>query len=84
MPDFLRAYVILQLQALELNPTLLSERSHFPFREGCQVFSFDYDRDEKRYFVNVLFQYENDEETLHVSDVPWQVAENWWGKDGDA
>src|SRR5947209_4639972 len=80
MPSALRPYVIQQLKALELNPSLLSKRSHFPYREQCQVFSFDRDEGGKRYFINVLFQYGADEQTLHVSDITCQGVTDWWGK----
>jgi hypothetical protein len=86
MPPAVARYAIAQLRNLEVDPTLLSRASHFPFREKCQIFSFDYDHDGKRYFVNVLFQYGADEQTLFILDAPWQEASEWWEEpedDGD-
>ncbi|MDB5323020.1 MAG: hypothetical protein JWN40_4651 [Phycisphaerales bacterium] len=78
MPLAVARYTLLQLQNLQEFPTSLSVRSHFPFREKCQLFSFDYDWEGRRYFINVLFQYGMDEMSLFVLDAPWQVAEEWW------
>jgi hypothetical protein len=78
MPPPVSIYTLSQLANLERNPTALSEPSHFPFREKCQIFSFDYDFQGKRYFFNVLFEYGADEQTLFLSDIAWQVAEQWY------
>jgi hypothetical protein len=83
MPRRVALHAIAQLRSLEANPTLLSGRSHFPFREKCQIFSFDYDHEGQRYFVNVLFQYDADEETLHIADIAWQAVDEWWEETGD-
>ena len=81
MPRSVARYVIAQLRNLESDPTLLSRASHFPFRLQCQLFSFDYDHLGQRYFINVLFQYGADEETLHILDAPWQAVTEWWESD---
>jgi hypothetical protein len=85
MPERVAQYVLLQLAELEKSPTALSRPSHFPFRLQCQLFKFDYDYDGKRYFINVLFQYGADEESLYILDAPFQAAESWWdfGDDDD-
>jgi hypothetical protein len=74
MPAPVARYTLAQLKNLEADPTLLSRPSHFPFRQKCQIFSFDYDHAGQRYFVNVLFQYAADEESLEILDAPWQVV----------
>src|SRR5260221_11825370 len=76
--DRVRQYVMAQLINLENDPALLSHRSHFPWREQCQVFSFDYDYGARRYFINVLFQYGADEQTLSIDDIAVVEADNWW------
>jgi hypothetical protein len=78
MPRPVAVYVLGQLRSLENDPVLLSRRSHFPFREKCQIFEIDYDWEGKRYFINVLFQYGADEETLHILDAPFQAVDDWW------
>jgi hypothetical protein len=82
MPAAVARYVLRQLVNLENDPILLSGKSHFPFREKCQLFSFDFDWNNQRYFINVHFQYGADEETLIISDAPWQAATDWW-EEGD-
>jgi hypothetical protein len=78
MPPALARYTVAQLVNLEAEPTALSRRSHFPFRERVQVFNFDFKSGGVCYVVNVLFQYGADEETLWVVDIPWQEATEWW------
>jgi hypothetical protein len=78
MPPAVARFTLLQLKNLQESPTSLSVRSHFPFREKCQLFSFDYDWEGRRYFINVLFQYGTDETRLIILDAPWQVADEWW------
>ncbi len=80
MPPAIREYTLSQLKALELNPTLLSKPSHFPYRENCQMFTFDKDHEGKRHFITVLFQYGTDEATLYVAGIAYQAADDWWGK----
>jgi hypothetical protein len=77
MPVSLARYTLAQLRNLEAAPTALSRRSHFPFREQCQIFNFDYRADDVYYVVNVLFQYAADEQTLLIADIPWTTAEEW-------
>jgi hypothetical protein len=78
MPPAVARYTLAQLANLAASPTSLSVKSHFPFREKCQLLTFDYDWDGMRYFVNVLFHYAADEQTLVITDVPWQSADSWW------
>ena len=62
-------FVRSQLMLLEESPTSLSTRSHFPFREKCQLMSFDKDEGDTRHFIHVLFQFGADEQTLHILDI---------------
>jgi hypothetical protein len=78
MPIALARYTAAQLVNLEAEPMALSRRSHFPFREHVQVFTFDFKAAGIYYVVNVLFQYGVDEETLFILDVPWTEAIEWW------
>ena len=78
MPHALARYTVAQLINLEAEPTALSKRSHFPFRERVQVFNFDFKAGDAYYVVNVLFQYGVDEETLWVLDIPWVETTEWW------
>jgi hypothetical protein len=78
MPPALARFTLAQLRNLESDPTALSRRSHFPFRERCQVFHFDYSDGAHHYVVNVLFQYATDEERLLILDVPWTEAPEIW------
>jgi hypothetical protein len=65
-------FVRSQLNALAQNPTSLSRRSHFPYRERCQLMSFDMDLDGTRHFFTVIFQYGSDEQTIEVADTAHQ------------
>jgi hypothetical protein len=78
MPAPLARFTLAQLQNLEASPTTLSRRSHFPFRERCQVFTFDFAHEGHYYVVNVLFQYAADEQQLHIADIPWTDAPEIW------
>lgn len=66
-----------QLNNLARDPALLSKPSHSPFVPGCQLMSFDYDHDAKRWFVNILFEYAQDEQTLIVLAIVVQAVEEW-------
>jgi len=83
MPAAVAQYTMVQLRNLELDPALLSTRSHFPFRAKCQIFSFDLDHQGQRFFINALFQYHANEEELLISDIPWQAASDWWEPDAE-
>ena len=66
LPVPVRRFALQQLQALAEAPTALSRRSHFPYREKCQIFQFDVDHELQRWELRALFQYGQDEQTLHV------------------
>ncbi|MGA2230158.1 MAG: hypothetical protein ABSH22_04455 [Tepidisphaeraceae bacterium] len=56
-----------QLKRLEADPVRLSKRSHFPYRERCQMFDFTIDLEGgEKLELNAQFQYEADERTLYV------------------
>jgi hypothetical protein len=78
MPEALARFTLAQLVNLEADPTALSVRSHFPFRQNVQILKCDFKVAGRYYVVNVLFQYGVDEQTLFVLDVPWQEATEWW------
>jgi hypothetical protein len=78
MPPALARYTLAQVVNLVAAPTALSRRSHFPLRETTQIFNFDYKIGERYFVVNVLFQFGADEQTLHVTDIPWTDAPEFW------
>jgi hypothetical protein len=39
---------------------------------------FDYDHDGRRYFATVLFQYGQDEQTLHILDAALHDVTTWY------
>ena len=53
-------------------PTELSRRSRFPFIQNAQLFSFVHDFEGTRYWFNILFQYGQDEQTLHIFHIAVQ------------
>jgi hypothetical protein len=80
MPIPVRREILRQLAILAEYPTLLSEPSHFPYREKCQIFPYDLDHDDMRWELRTLFQYGQDEQTIHVlmvchSKLPIEEAE---------
>jgi hypothetical protein len=78
LPHAVALFVARQLTNLAESPAALSRRSHFPFRERCQVMACDYDDDAgHRWFINVLFQYSQDEANLHVLGIASQSVDEW-------
>jgi hypothetical protein len=80
LPIPVRRRVFQHLEALGEYPTALSRRSHFPYREKCQISPFSWDHENIRWEINVLFQYGQDEQTIHVicighSSLPVNEAE---------
>ena len=74
-----RHYALRQLDFLGENPTSLSRPSHFPYREKCQLFSFNYDYASQRWEFNVLLQYASDEIHIHSLAIGWSVRDFWEG-----
>ena len=70
-----RRFTLLQLENLAENPTALSKRSEFPYREKSQLFVFHYDHDAKRWEICVMFQYGADEETIHVIAIGFSLVD---------
>lgn len=83
LPLPVRSYTLQQLENLCQTPAALSRRSHFPYPEKCQVFSFDYDLEIVRWTVTALFQYGADEQTLHVIAIGTQTHDPWDGRPPD-
>ena len=80
MPPRLAAFTLAQLRNLCEAPTALSRPSHFPYRQQCQIFTFDLREGSVLYVVNVLFQYSADEQSLHIADAPWTAGDEIeWG-----
>jgi hypothetical protein len=78
----LRRRVLRHLDALGEYTSALSERSHFPWREKCQMSQFDHDYDGYRWEFYILFQYSQDETKLHIlrickSSMPLSDARDW-------
>jgi hypothetical protein len=67
-------FVERQIHALCEQPTKLSTRSRFPFVQNAQLFSFEMEFEETRYWFNVLFQYGQDEQTLHILAIAIQTS----------
>ena len=79
LPIPVRRFTLRQLENLGQSPTTLSSKSHFPYREKCQVFSFDYDYQMQRWAITVLFQYGQDEQTIHVLAIGFNARDPWDG-----
>jgi hypothetical protein len=69
LPLNVRRYTIQQLEALSENPTVLSERSHFPFEGKGQRFSFDYAHEGEEWEIHILFQYNTNETSLYIGRI---------------
>ena len=81
IPIPVRRHIFRQLEILENIPPVLKPPSHWPYRDKCQLFQFDYDHDRLRWEISVLFQYGQDEKTIHVlmigfSSTPINEAEH--------
>jgi hypothetical protein len=66
LPKAVYNHVIHELSRLAADPVGLSVRSHFPFREKCQLFPFDFDDPPDCWEFNALFQYGQDEQTIYI------------------
>jgi hypothetical protein len=85
MPRPIAFFVAKQLELLAQHPTALSRPSHFPYLPNRQIYSFDADFEPgKRHFFNVMFRYGADEQSIWILQIAMQVADSWWGKEGDA
>ena len=62
----IRQKLLRQLEILGEYPTELSQPSHWPYREKCQMFPLDVDHEGWRWELRTLFQYSQDEQTLQV------------------
>jgi hypothetical protein len=80
LPKPVRDYVAIQLHNLAESPFALSRRSHFQFPQKCQLYSFDYDFGGQRHFMNVLFQFGQNETKLHIIGISWRPADDWWSR----
>jgi hypothetical protein len=78
LPPPVALFTARQLINLADDPTILSKPSHFPYPQGHQLMSCDYDHESRRWFINVLFRYASDEATLEIVGISAQAAEEWF------
>ena len=83
LPIPVRQFTLRQLENLADSPGTMSRRSHFPYREKCQLFTFNYDHELQRWELAVLFQYGQDEQTLHILGIGRTVLDLGDGIDLD-
>lgn len=69
LPQACRRRVFRHLELLCESPTALSRPSHFPYRPGFQLYSFNFVHENARWFMNVLFKYGVDEQSLFVAAI---------------
>lgn len=78
LPAPVGLFVARQLVNLSEDPAILSKPSHFPYPLGYQLMSCDYDHESNRWFVNILFRYGTDEQTLEIVGIAAQAVEEWF------
>jgi len=66
LPRPVRKFTIAQLESLGEDPALLSVPTHYPYPPNCQIFLFDFDSGEERWYVCILFRYSQDERSLEI------------------
>jgi hypothetical protein len=66
LPKAVQKFVLSELDILGKYPSLLSEPSHFPYREKCQRFRIGCLYKGERWEMFALFQYGADEETIFI------------------
>ena len=60
-------------EALGIDPTGLSKPNPAPATVG-QAYEFSFLYDEMEVWIAALFQYDADEQTLHIIELRWEVA----------
>lgn len=66
LPVHIQELVVNRIDELAQRPTELSCRSHFPYRENCQLFKFEIEDGTQRYVIHAMFQYSRDEVHLII------------------
>jgi hypothetical protein len=74
LPVAVANYVRRQLLALAEHPVALSEPSHFPYREKCQLFACRCAYKNVKHEIFSLFQYTSDELSIHVLQICFSVV----------
>ena len=69
LPIPVRRHAFKQLEVLAEYAVLLSQPSHFPFRENCQIFHFDCNSEGLNWELSALFKYSQDEQSIYVLTV---------------
>lgn len=77
LPKAVRDFTFRQLQSLAQYPTLLSRSSYFPYRTKSQLFQFDFEQEGRWWEICVLFQYGQDEQTLHILKIGFSNPDPW-------
>jgi mRNA-degrading endonuclease RelE of RelBE toxin-antitoxin system len=77
LPAPIRLFTAGQLEKLASDPTGLSRPSRFPYRAKCQLFQFDTEHDGKIWELTTMFQYGQDEQTIHVIAIGHSSRERW-------
>ena len=75
LPIPVRQQTFRELQRLAASPTALSRPSHFPFPERGQLFDFSMDSEGRRWTIYIMFQFGQDERTLHVGNIGFESAD---------
>jgi hypothetical protein len=83
LPQDVRRFCLLRLEALAESPTALSRPTRLPFRQKCQLYPFEYDAGLQRWVLHALFQYGQDEQTLYILDIAHSVLDLGDGIDVD-
>jgi len=72
LPIHVAAFLERKLKELAQAPTRLSGPSRFPFRRHAQLFSCELRSAGYHYYFHVMFQYSQDEQTLHIEAIASQ------------